>query len=385
MPISFACKCGRKLETKDDQAGKRVQCPACGRALTVPPPPKEQSVESDWQIDPSERAAEKAESAGVARQGRANVVRVHATETLRSDLVVQGVFTCWHCRTDIPFSAQVFGRVGLGGAVVTLGCPKCNARIWLGFSTHLTAEGTDVYLYAPSHTRGYTRSEDDTLPAPTFRVDRVGEVPARSANPLDKGWVNTLLSGLAQAVGRRDPYQEVSQRASQLVGQAMSPRQLEAVCRSVQGLLAKESTTYLRAILAEALAGLRDEGAAQVVQAALRQALEDDDPGDPANLPLHDLCVVGLLFGDGNSFLEALSRGLDKLEVPTRACRFGQRLKPREVAEMIHAGSHIDSYASTLGGSNWQHVHPLLPLWVDEDEDKKAGTRKGWLNRLFRR
>lgn len=45
MPIAFACTCGKGFQVKDEFAGKRTKCPACGAALTVPtaqalePPP----------------------------------------------------------------------------------------------------------------------------------------------------------------------------------------------------------------------------------------------------------------------------------------------------------------------------------------------------------
>lgn len=42
MPITFACPCGKTLRVNDDLAGRRVRCPACQAAATVPaaePPP----------------------------------------------------------------------------------------------------------------------------------------------------------------------------------------------------------------------------------------------------------------------------------------------------------------------------------------------------------
>ena len=38
MAIEFWCECGRQLRLMDGYAGTRVTCPACGRAMTVPPP-----------------------------------------------------------------------------------------------------------------------------------------------------------------------------------------------------------------------------------------------------------------------------------------------------------------------------------------------------------
>lgn len=36
MPITFYCTCGKKLKAPAPQAGRRGQCTACGRMLTVP-------------------------------------------------------------------------------------------------------------------------------------------------------------------------------------------------------------------------------------------------------------------------------------------------------------------------------------------------------------
>jgi hypothetical protein len=36
MPIQFTCTCGRKLQAKEEQAGKRLKCPACQKVLSVP-------------------------------------------------------------------------------------------------------------------------------------------------------------------------------------------------------------------------------------------------------------------------------------------------------------------------------------------------------------
>src|SRR4051812_35658919 len=36
MSIEFSCDCGKQLRVKDALAGKRIKCPACEAALTVP-------------------------------------------------------------------------------------------------------------------------------------------------------------------------------------------------------------------------------------------------------------------------------------------------------------------------------------------------------------
>src|SRR5262245_45516947 len=39
MPIPFSCECGKKLQAKDEFAGKKMRCPSCGKLLTIPAPP----------------------------------------------------------------------------------------------------------------------------------------------------------------------------------------------------------------------------------------------------------------------------------------------------------------------------------------------------------
>jgi hypothetical protein len=379
MSIEFACKCGKQLWANVHQVGGQVQCPACGRAQTVPKPAPEQKQASRWRVDASADAAAKAELAGVTQADRATVIRLWSADELQQSLTVSGTLVCWYCQTDIPFEAQVFGRVGLAGSLITLGCPKCNARIWTGFSSHATAEGTDVFIYAPSN----SRSDEHASAAPTLRIQEIVAAAPDSASPTEIEQIEKPLLDFEGALGRIAPYQEVSALASRLVERPMSAWQADRVCRRVQALLKKETATYLRAVLVEVLACLRDERAVRDVRDTLRRTLEQEEVTDETNLPLHDLCVLALLFGDGNGFLSAMRHGMKDLSITTRACKRGKRLTPQEIARLIRKGNHIDSYESTLGGANWQQIHPLLPLWVDEQELEKE-QKGGWLNRLFK-
>ncbi len=382
MPIDFTCKCGKQLRARDDQAGKRIQCPACGRALVAPQPAEqaeEQARESDWTIDNSPIAATRAQRAGVVARGRASVVLLQSADDLDHDLAAQGKITCWHCKHEMPFTARVFGRVGLGGTALQTTCRKCHAKLWMGYSSHRTGKGTEVYLYVPHHTRELAVGDDEPLPPSNFQAERVTEGADPDARQAADE-VNTLLPAFVKAVSNKQPYQEVSELAARLVGQPLSASQMEGIGRSLRALLEREESPYLIAILMEALACLRDERAGQVVQATVRNVLDAHDPADPSDLPVHDVCVMALLFGDGNGFLEAMKHGLRSVRTETKACRLGKPLTPQAVAKLVEEGANIDSYESTLGGNAWQQVLPLLPLWVDEDEPKK---KAGWLNRLF--
>jgi hypothetical protein len=63
MPITFSCDCGKQLRVKDELAGKRVKCPACGEITAVPDPePQFEVVE-----DPPPRPAPKPVAKVVAK------------------------------------------------------------------------------------------------------------------------------------------------------------------------------------------------------------------------------------------------------------------------------------------------------------------------------
>jgi hypothetical protein len=382
--IRFACKCGKQLQAKDAYAGKRVQCPACGRAPTVPNPATPQQTKHQWQTDDTSAAAHQAELAGVVRRGTASVLRLQAPNTPRGDVAVEGVIGCWYCRSEQPFEAQVFGRLGLGGTLTTLLCGKCHAKIRLGFSTHALGKGTDLYLYAPSPTRNWVEaSASEALPAPVFHVKRVREVPPEPVAVAEDS-VNNLLPSLAQAVAQKEPYQKASGLASKLVGLHLSGSQMKGVRLALRALLTREESTYLSTILVESLACLRDARAAPAVYDALRRTLERENPADPTNLPLHELCVLALLFRDRDGFLEAMQRGMKQLPMTTRACKLGKRLPLKELIALVEQGKPFDSYESTLGGSSWLHVHPLLPFQTDDPDSKKDEARKSWLDRFLR-
>lgn len=36
MAIAFKCKCGRSMKVRNDNAGKKVRCPDCGKGVRIP-------------------------------------------------------------------------------------------------------------------------------------------------------------------------------------------------------------------------------------------------------------------------------------------------------------------------------------------------------------
>jgi hypothetical protein len=60
MPIQFMCSCGRKLQAREEHAGRRVKCPACGAETTVPGP--EDAVQPREAVEPKPSPVQAAES-----------------------------------------------------------------------------------------------------------------------------------------------------------------------------------------------------------------------------------------------------------------------------------------------------------------------------------
>ncbi len=302
------------------------------------------------------------------------MVSLRGSAPLVGNLQVNGNLTCWYCRTGTPFEGEIFGRAGVAGELVALTCAECTARLWTGFSNQQGDAGTDVYLYAPSH----TRQQVDTRPISTFRVENVVELsPAAPSRELGD-WLDGTLSGLVQAVSKRESYQAISAKASPLVGQLLPAEMWRLACRTLRALLEKETMTHSRAVLVEALAALRDVTAARGVRAAAERSLAQDDPADASNLPLQDLCILAALFGHDDILRGAMSRGMDRHHTLTRAIKLDKRLTADELGREIFRRQPIDAYESVLGRDQWQRILPLVSAPPEPPE-------QGWLKKLFSR
>src|SRR5262245_40146701 len=381
MPIMFGCKCGQHLRAKDEQGGKQIQCPSCGRKLVIPrATATDEQQAAEWKIEATAAAVERAEKAGIIRRGRASVARLSSESALDRDVNVNGNVKCWHCRASMGFTGSVFGRPGFIGTLSSMNCSRCHAKVWIGYWSQASEDGTELLLFAPSHTRDYSHTESDALPAPAFTVEQVTQSP-----PVKNNWILTGLPNFMGVVTQRQPYQEVSAFAAKLVGQRLSPAQTEEVSEELRGLLEKEDSPYLSAILGEALACLRDTSTGPLVQEALLRALESEDPSDDTNLPFLDLCVLPLVFGEVDGFLEACNRGLKGVAAETRGYQFDKPVKPKEILDLLKDGETIHSFGSTLGGTSWQRVQPVVPLQTESEGFKKLQPQKGWFDRLLKK
>lgn len=59
MAFKMKCECGKVLTTKEENAGKRVKCPGCGRLLTVPHLADPRQAASSAAGQPSKQAGAK--------------------------------------------------------------------------------------------------------------------------------------------------------------------------------------------------------------------------------------------------------------------------------------------------------------------------------------
>src|SRR5438034_10143985 len=68
MPISVTCTCGKRLKAKDEMAGKRARCPACGNSVLIPDPESEPAP-YDLEPEPPRSAPSIARETDVGRPG----------------------------------------------------------------------------------------------------------------------------------------------------------------------------------------------------------------------------------------------------------------------------------------------------------------------------
>lgn len=91
MAIKFSCACGREITVKDELAGKRGKCPACGKIIVVPAAEAPAPVVEAPVVEP-----EPAVEAGPIESTGDTKTCVHCRKRLPADAVF-----CVHCGTHL--------------------------------------------------------------------------------------------------------------------------------------------------------------------------------------------------------------------------------------------------------------------------------------------
>lgn len=99
MPIKVSCACGKNLSVKDEIAGRRIKCPDCGKALSIPKPKPPTEVPADeWDL--ADEAGEvddettSTESHGNRRAGRGRKRAAPPKATGTSPRLIIGLAAC---------------------------------------------------------------------------------------------------------------------------------------------------------------------------------------------------------------------------------------------------------------------------------------------------
>ncbi len=70
MPLRVTCDCGKRLQVKDNLAGKRIRCPECQELLTVPAAEEPEEEELDEEPAPKKKAPAKVTARAPAKPAR---------------------------------------------------------------------------------------------------------------------------------------------------------------------------------------------------------------------------------------------------------------------------------------------------------------------------
>jgi hypothetical protein len=114
MPMSATCRCGKRLRVKDELAGKRVKCPACGAVLPTPKSPAAKVVTLPKAPSTAASAApEEPASHAAANQSADVAAKPPKKEQVREKR-----------------SHKVMLFVGVGAAVLLCGFGVCGFGLW---------------------------------------------------------------------------------------------------------------------------------------------------------------------------------------------------------------------------------------------------------------
>ncbi len=103
MPITFSCSCGREITVKDEFAGKKGKCPACGKIVLVPDTGAPAAPAAPAEPAKEEEAYVERDSALTMNQPAVEAEVAGETKTCmhcRKQIAADAVF-CIHCGTNL--------------------------------------------------------------------------------------------------------------------------------------------------------------------------------------------------------------------------------------------------------------------------------------------
>lgn len=163
MVVNVSCKCGKRFQVRDDQLGKVVLCPACGRSVTASP----------WCIGGYE--------VFISYSSRDRAIAEVVCQTLEATSI-----RCWIAPRNI------LGGLKWGEAIVG-GLESCRTMVLIFSSDSNTSEqvGREVQLAVSMH-----------LPIIPFRIDDV--LPSRNMQYFlgASQWLDAFVPPMAKHVCR---------------------------------------------------------------------------------------------------------------------------------------------------------------------------------------
>ena len=132
MAIKVVCACGKQLSAKDEQAGKRVKCPACKEPLRIPKPKvEEESYDDEWDTS-DEWGTDDEDEASPPPARRRRASNSNAGSKKKRKRKKRSAKTDWSWSFENPLlCVATLVIVGLLVCIVTLINPLAGARVFL--------------------------------------------------------------------------------------------------------------------------------------------------------------------------------------------------------------------------------------------------------------
>ena len=132
MSISLRCECGAALRAKEEQAGKRLKCPKCGKLVPVPASPAGPGGAAAPRADPAPAASSQPETCWLCKDRQATpgamVVVLMAKKGVPLENAIY-VPRCGRCRKRRRLQHLAAAVVWLGGLAALWGTARDQTQI----------------------------------------------------------------------------------------------------------------------------------------------------------------------------------------------------------------------------------------------------------------